>query len=109
MDSNQSTLIQWDIWSVNDKELLNLILGREGGKTTLKIIDEILVKPYNKNQLAKILNIDYNTVTHHIKIMRQHEYITEEQLGKSFYYHPSKKLFKSIKEYRIIRNYVLSQ
>ena len=109
MTNNQSTLIQWDIWSVDDKELLNLILGREGGKTTLKIMDEILIRPYNKNQLANRLKIDYNTVTHHIKIMHQHEYITEEQLGKSYYYHPSEKLFKSINEYKIIRNYILSQ
>lgn len=106
MKDRQSTLKQWNIWDVKDKELLNLIVGRKGGKTTITIMDKILDHPHNKNQLANKLKMDYNTVNHHIKIMHKHEYITKEQLDNSFYYHPSPKLFKSLKEYRIIKRYM---
>ena len=94
------------IWEINDKELLNLIVGRDGGKTTIKIIDKILTKPYNKNQLAKALKVDYNTITHHINIMTNHEYILKLKFENTFYYHPSDKLIKSLDEYNLIRKYL---
>ena len=91
---------------INDKELLNLIVGRDGGKTTIRIIDKILTKPYNKNQLAKALKLDYNTITHHINIMTNHEYILKLKFENTFYYHPSDKLIKSLDEYNLIRKYL---
>ncbi|WP_405293868.1 winged helix-turn-helix domain-containing protein [Methanobrevibacter sp.] len=108
MASVQKTLRHWSLLHLEDKELLTLIVGRKGGKTTIKIIDKLLMKPHNKNQLAKILNVDYNTITHHIKIMHNHRYITEEKLDNVFYYLPSEKLFKSIEEYNIIREFILN-
>lgn len=99
----QKTLEKWGLWNVKNRELLNLITGRKGGKTTIKIIDCILKKPYNKNQLAKTLNLDYNTIAYHVNIMKNHDYLTEEKFEKCYYYHPSKKLFNSIEEYNIIK------
>ena len=37
-----------------NRELMNLILGRKGGETTIRIIDQLLERPYNINQLSKI-------------------------------------------------------
>ncbi|MBE6500216.1 MAG: winged helix-turn-helix transcriptional regulator [Methanobrevibacter thaueri] len=108
MKDKQSLLKQGSIWDMEDKELLNLIIGRDGGKTTIRIIDEILDKPHNKNQLANILDLDYNTITHHIKIIQKHNYISDEQFGKIHYYHPTNKLFKSLNEYKFIKNYLLN-
>ena len=34
-----------------NRELMNLILGRKGGETTIRIIDQLLERPYNINQL----------------------------------------------------------
>ena len=107
MSSIQKTLLSWNIWQVKDKELLTLIVGRKGGMTTVKIIDKLLIKPCNKNQLATLLEVDYNTITHHINIMENHEYVTPEKFDKCCYYHPSEKLFKSLDEYKLIREYIL--
>ena len=81
---------------VNDKELLALIVGREGGKTTSEIIDELLIEPHNKNQLSKKLKVDYNTITHHIKIMYNHDYVIQIKIENSYFYHPSDKLIKNL-------------
>ena len=102
----QKTLIRWNIWNIKDKELLNLIVGRKGGKTTIKIIDKILEKPKNKNQIANELGLDYKTICYHINIMTEHDYLLEEKCNKRYYYHPSDKLFKSLDEYNIIKEYV---
>lgn len=105
----QSFLTPMTIWDIKDKELINLIIGRDGGKTTTIILDEIILKPRNKNQLAKKLKLDYNTITHHIKIMQNHEYIVEEPFDNVIYYHPSDKLFKSLEEYKFIKKYLLNK
>lgn len=95
-----------EIWKIKDKELLNLIVGRDGGKTTIRIIDKILTEPYNKNQLARTLKLDYNTITHHINIIYNHNYILKLKFENTYYYHPSDKLIKSLGEYNLIREYL---
>lgn len=95
-----------EIWRVKNKELLNLIAGRDGGKTTIRIIDKILTEPYNKNQLSKTLKLDYNTITYHINIIYNHNYIKKLKFGNSYYFHPSDKLIKSLDEYYLIRKYL---
>ena len=69
-------------------------MGRNGGRTTIRIIDEILVKPHNANQLSNKLNLDYNTIIHHTNIMKEYEFITKNEIGKAFYFHPTDKLIK---------------
>lgn len=86
-----------------------MFIARTGGRTTVKIMDRLLIKPYNKNQLARQLNVDYNTISHHIKIMNKHNYVTKIEFDNCTYYHPSEKLFKSIDEYKLIREYILNQ
>ena len=109
MASVQKTLMSWNIWEITDRELLNLILGRPGGKTTILIIDLILQGPLNKNQIAKTLNLDYKTVSYHINIFTVHEYITETKCENIYFYHPSDKLFGSMKEYKLLREQILNQ
>ena len=56
--------------SVNEnRELMNLILGRKGGETTIRIIDQLLERPYNINQLSKKLGLNYKTIKYHIKLI----------------------------------------
>ncbi|WP_305513084.1 winged helix-turn-helix domain-containing protein [Methanobrevibacter sp. V14] len=89
--------------SQENKELSILLMGRNGGRTTIRIIDEILVKPHNANQLSNKLNLDYNTIIHHTNIMKEYEFITKNEIGKAFYFHPTDKLIKYIDEYYTIK------
>jgi predicted transcriptional regulator len=109
MTSVQETLSSWDLFEIKDKELLNFLVGREGGKTSILILDLILEKPYNRNQLAKQLGLDYNTINYHIKIMCAHDYITAERFEKSVFYYPSEKFNNIQKEYRLLKKYLLNR
>lgn len=108
MGSLQKTLVSWNLLQIKDKELLNFLVGREGGKTSILILDLILQKPHNKNQLAKQLGLDYNTVTYHIKIMCDHNYIIAEKFEKRVFYYPSEKFNKVHEEYKLLKEYVLN-
>lgn len=106
MKREDNSLNAWNIWSIKDKELLNLIICRAGGETTIRIMDIILKEPKNKHQLSKMLHLDYNTIAHHINIIKNHDYITEERFEKSIYIYPSQKLFKSLEEYKLVKEYL---
>ena len=105
-NSKQAVLTSMNIWNIEDKELLSLLIAREGGKTTRRIIDKLLNKPYNKHQLAKKLKLDYKTISHHIDMIEEHDYATKVTIGKITYYQPSKKLFNSLEEYKFIKEYL---
>ena len=92
-----------NIWKVVDRELLTLIKGRRGGNTTLLIIDAILSGPYNGHQLSRKLNIDYNTVKFHLRIIYKHEYITREKFEETYFYYPTEKLYNNLNEYNLIK------
>ena len=48
------------------KKLLHQIfLKRKGGKTSAKIVDLLLIRPYNGSQIARIIEMDYNTIEYH--------------------------------------------
>ena len=98
-----------NIWNISNKELLYLIKSREGGKTTARIIDAVLEGPYNKNQLSKKLQLDYKTIEYHLKIMSKYNYITKEKFERNYYYLPSKKLLKNIKEYNLIKESIKNE
>ena len=87
-------------------ELTELLLGRKGGKTTIKIIDKLLLRPYTMNQLANILNMDYNTIKYHMKRIYKHQYVMkgEEKYGNLYF--PSPKLKKSLNEFEQIKKYL---
>ena len=87
-------------------ELTNLLIGRKGGRTTVRIIDQLLVHPYNMNQLSKILKIDYKTVRYHMNLILKLQLV--EGNGKKYgsLYFPSKKLINNLKEYEQIKEYL---
>ena len=91
---------------MKDKELYNLLIGRPGGKNTMRILDAIILKPQNANQLSKKLKLNYNTITHHIKIINDHEYIIKTEFNKQYYYYPSKKLLNNMQEYKNIKTFI---
>ncbi len=79
-----------------------LIAGTKGGINRARIIDVLQHRPYNANQLAEKLNLDYKTVRHHIKILEDNNVITSsgEKYGIMYFLSPSMEenfeLFKQI-------------
>jgi predicted transcriptional regulator len=94
-----------DIQNVNikDKELFNMLMSSNGGKTRIRIIDAIILMPSNANQLSKRLNLDYKTITYHLDIICNHRYATKEKFDKQTFYYPSDRLIKRLDEYILIK------
>ena len=63
---------------MNDNKDINtlkvILLQKKGGKTTARIIEKILVRPYNPNQIANILDISYNTAYYHMQSIKNITY-----------------------------------
>lgn len=85
--------------SKKSNTLQYLLLGKKGGKTTAKIIEKLLIRPYNSNQLANILNLSYNTIQYHIRIMLKYELIVQTSSGYGSIYEPSQKLLNESEKF----------
>jgi DNA-binding transcriptional ArsR family regulator len=53
-----------------------LIAGTRGGVTRAKIIETLRESPQNANQLANLLEMDYRTIRHHLKLLQKNRLIT---------------------------------
>ena len=52
-----------------------LLAGSRGGENRAKIIDLLQHRPYNINQLAQLLGLDYKAVEHHIDVLRKNNLV----------------------------------
>ena len=64
-----------------------LIAGMKGGLNRAKIIKALDNRPYNANQLSEELKLDYKTIRHHIKVLKDNGIIksTGEKYGKMYF------------------------
>jgi DNA-binding transcriptional ArsR family regulator len=58
-----------------------LIAGTIGGVTRARIIKALKETPQNANQLANLLEMDYSTIRHHLKILQKMKIITSAGEG----------------------------
>ena len=56
-----------------------IIGGTKGGINRAKILNLIKDTPMNANKIATILNVDYKTVVHHVKILSKNELIVKAE------------------------------
>lgn len=81
-----------------------LLAGMKGGATRIRILNLMLKRPYNMNQIGKELSLDYKTVQHHIKVLGENRLITSEEKKYGTIYFPSqifeqnRKIFEEVCE-----------
>jgi predicted transcriptional regulator len=69
------------------KLLLYLFTSTRGGLTRLRIIMNLLEKPYNTHQLSQELELDYKAVQHHMKVLEKNNMVSKigEKYGAIFH------------------------
>ena len=84
------------------KVLWWLILGTRGGMNRARIIKKLNERPYNANQLAEELNVNYRTIRHHIKILEDSNVVKSagEKYGKIYFL--SEDMEKNYDDFEII-------
>jgi len=72
------------------KKLLVWILASSvGGFNRARILQELIKKPRNANELATILDLNYKTTRHHIRVLEKNFLITSMGKGYGKIYFPS--------------------
>ncbi len=51
--------------------------GSRGGLNRLKIISKLRENPFNTNQLAKEMGLDYKAIQHHIRVLEKNNMVTK--------------------------------
>lgn len=66
--------------------LWSIIAGTRGGINRAKILNLIKDTPMNANKIATVLNLDYKTVVHHVKILSKNELVSksDKEYGAEF-------------------------
>jgi len=75
-----------------------LIANSLGGFNRGRILNELLKKPQNANELSKNLKLEYKTVRYHLKVLEENKLITSVGGGYGKTYFPSEE-FEENKQY----------
>ena len=67
----QGTTVQFYDQAHLRRLLWYLLGGARGGPNRAQIIKAIQDRPQNANQLAETLNVDYKTILHHLRILKE--------------------------------------
>jgi len=49
----------------------HLFAGTRGGLNRIRILQALSLRPYNLNQLSKLLSCDYKTAQHHLSVLME--------------------------------------
>ena len=70
-----------------EKALWYLLAGTRGGENRARIIRSLSERPRNANQLSEALDLDYNTVRHHLDMLLDHDVVErgDEDYGALYF------------------------
>ncbi len=63
------------------KILWELLAGSKGGTNRARIIDALKNRPFNANQLAERLSLNYKTIKYHIGVLEENDIIISTSKG----------------------------
>ncbi|HEX2614064.1 MAG TPA: winged helix-turn-helix domain-containing protein [Nitrososphaera sp.] len=88
----------------NAKRLLwYLFAGSRGGENRIRIIDLLKDRPYNMNQLAEALGVDYKAAQHHIGVLEKNNMVSREGEKYGVLYFVSNYLEANIEAFNDVR------
>jgi DNA-binding transcriptional ArsR family regulator len=62
----------------NAKRILWYVFaGSKGGSNRIKIVDLLKERPYNINQLAEAIKLDYKAIQHHISVLEKNNIVSK--------------------------------
>ncbi len=61
--------------------LWHLLGGTRGGPLRIRILRELEDRPFNTNQLAENLGIDYKTAQHHLRVLTENRVVSPTGTG----------------------------
>ena len=76
-----------------------LIANSLGGFNRGRILEEIIQKPQNANELSKNLDIEYKTIRYHLKVLEENGIITSVGGGYGKTYFPSENFKGNIEHF----------
>lgn len=88
------------------KSLHQVFLKRKGCRTTAKILDLLIERPYNGNQIAKIIEMDYKTIYYHLDILCKNKLVMAESDSYGSLYYPTEILLNNHEEYEKIKEMI---
>ncbi len=59
-----------------ERALYWILAGTMGGANRVRILQELLKRPQNTNELSKTLGLDYKTVQYHLKVLEKNGFVT---------------------------------
>jgi predicted transcriptional regulator len=67
-----------------------LFAGSRGGENRIRIISLLKERPYNQNQLAEAMGLDYKAIQHHITVLEKNNMVIKagEKYGVLYFVSP---------------------
>jgi DNA-binding transcriptional ArsR family regulator len=81
-----------------------LFAGSKGGDNRIRIIDLLRERPYNINQLAEALGLDYKAIRHHIMVLEKSNLVSKMGQKYGVLYFISNYLEANIESFNEIRS-----
>jgi DNA-binding transcriptional ArsR family regulator len=81
-----------------------LFAGSKGGDNRIRIVDLLRERPYNINQLAEALGLDYKAIRHHIMVLEKSNLVSKMGQKYGVLYFISNYLEANIESFKEIRS-----